>query len=211
MNITKLGHCCLLIEEGGLRILTDPGAFSSLQNDVKDIDVLLITHEHQDHLHMESLKTVLQHNPNAILVTNSGVAKLLDVEGIAYQLLEHGGSQTIKNVLFQGFGTDHALLYKTFPVVINTGYFIANRFFYPGDAFTDPGVPVEILALPSAGPWLTLANSVEYAVKLKPKHCFPVHDGMLKNPTLWHRLHELALKPDGIDFESLIEGQLISY
>ena len=38
MNITKLGHCCLLIEEKGLRILTDPGAYSTGQNEIKNID-----------------------------------------------------------------------------------------------------------------------------------------------------------------------------
>lgn len=56
MKVTKFGHCCLLIEEEGLRILTDPGSYSTRQNDVQNIDVILITHEHPDHLHIESLK-----------------------------------------------------------------------------------------------------------------------------------------------------------
>jgi L-ascorbate metabolism protein UlaG (beta-lactamase superfamily) len=37
IKVTKLGHCCLLIETGGLRILTDPGSYSTSQSEVKDI------------------------------------------------------------------------------------------------------------------------------------------------------------------------------
>jgi len=48
MTLTKLGHCCLIIEDQGLRILTDPGEYTILQNQVKDIDLILITHEHAD-------------------------------------------------------------------------------------------------------------------------------------------------------------------
>ena len=50
MQITKFGQCCLLIEVAGKRILTDPGRFSVSQNDVSNIDIILITHEHADHL-----------------------------------------------------------------------------------------------------------------------------------------------------------------
>jgi len=28
MKITKLGHCCLLIETKGKRVLTDPGSYT---------------------------------------------------------------------------------------------------------------------------------------------------------------------------------------
>jgi hypothetical protein len=29
MKIKKLGHCCLVIEENGVKVMTDPGSFSS--------------------------------------------------------------------------------------------------------------------------------------------------------------------------------------
>ena len=87
MRITKLGHCCLIIEEAGVRIMTDPGMFSTAQNDVKNIDVVLITHEHQDHLHIDSLKTVLKNNPGVKVITNRGAGKLLEKEGISYEIL----------------------------------------------------------------------------------------------------------------------------
>lgn len=52
MKITKFGHCCLLIEENGVRILTDPGTYSTQQSEVKNIDFVLITHEHADHFQL---------------------------------------------------------------------------------------------------------------------------------------------------------------
>src|SRR3990167_7420555 len=54
MKIKKIGHCCLRIEEQETVILTDPGVFSTLQNEEQGIDIVLITHEHGDHLHIES-------------------------------------------------------------------------------------------------------------------------------------------------------------
>ena len=207
MKITKFGHCCLLIEEDGLRILTDPGTYSEGQNEVKNIDVILITHEHADHLHIDSLKKVLQNNPQAKIITNKGVAKLLDKEGIGYTLLEDGQSIKEKGVRIEGFGTKHAAMYPGLPQADNTGYFIANRLFYPGDAFTDPNKPVDILALPAAGPWLKLSEAIDYAKAMKPKACFPVHEGGLNAPGTVYRIPPTILEPFGIKFIVLEIGK----
>ncbi len=80
MNIKKIGHCCLLIKTKDLTILTDPGNFSVDQNTITGIDIVVITHEHTDHLHIESLQEVLQNNPQAKVITNSGVGKKLDLK-----------------------------------------------------------------------------------------------------------------------------------
>ncbi|MFM2357715.1 MAG: hypothetical protein RJA61_452 [Candidatus Parcubacteria bacterium] len=203
MKITKLGHCCLLIEEKGLRILTDPGTFSDGQNKVKNISVVLITHEHQDHLHIDSLKIVLQNNPDAKVITNNTVGKILDREQIKYKLIEHSQSTTIEGVLIEGFGKEHALMHSTIPPIENTGYFISNRFFYPGDAFTDPKKEVEILAVPVAGPWMKLSEAIDYVLNIKPKICFPVHEGILKTPGSAHQIPPKVLGPKGIEFKVL--------
>ncbi|MFA6099972.1 MAG: MBL fold metallo-hydrolase [Patescibacteria group bacterium] len=207
MTITKYGHCCLLIEEGGLRILTDPGSYSTLPDGLNSIDLILLTHEHQDHLHIDSLKTVLKNNPQAKVLTNKTVGSLLEKEGIAYQLIEDGQSVTEKGILVEGFGKEHAVIYPTIPVTENIGLFIAGKLFYPGDALTEPHHPVEILALPVAGPWLKLSEAIDYALKLKPRVCFPVHDGILKNPGLCHRLPSTVLEPQDIKFIAMEEGK----
>ena len=211
MRITKLGHCCLLIEEEKLKILTDPGVYSTLQNNVKDVDVVLITHEHPDHLHIESLKIVLKNNPKAKVITNKSVGKILEKENISFGIVEDKNRLTIKSVLLEGFGNEHAEIYKTFGLVQNTGYFINSRFFYPGDAFHVPSKKVEILALPVAGPWCLLKDSIEYALKVKPEVAFPVHDGALNFFGPYHMLPSKILPENGIRFEILGEGEQVEF
>jgi L-ascorbate metabolism protein UlaG (beta-lactamase superfamily) len=207
MKVKKFGHCCLLIEEKGLRILTDPGIYSTAQNEVKDIDLILITHEHQDHLHIESLKHVMKNNPSAKVITNKSVCLLLDKEGIKYHVVEDGQSTIEKGVRIEGFGKKHAIMYHSLPQVDNTGYFIGNKLFYPGDALTNPGKKVEILALPVAGPWLSLAQAIDYALELKPEKCFPIHEGILKSPGTTHIIPPRILEPKGIKFVIIEDGK----
>src|SRR4030066_1892683 len=127
MKITKFGHCCLLIEEKGLRILTDPGNYSTTQNEIKGVNIVLITHhEHKDHLHMESLKAVLKNNPSAKVMTNSSVGRVLEKEAIPFVMVEDGQCTVENDVSIEAFGKKNAVIYPTLPEIHNTGYFIAN-------------------------------------------------------------------------------------
>lgn len=201
MKITKLGHCCLLLEDKGKTVMTDPGAWTTVQNTVKGVDIVLITHEHPDHFHVESLKTVVANNPQVVVVTNSRVRGLLAEQNIPAVVLEHGQRNNFGALEISGFGTEHATIYPTLPNVMNTGYLIQKRFFYPGDALTNPGVPVEILAMPMIGPWLKLAEVLEWGKEIKPKVCIPVHDGMLQ-PREWiYTLPNKILPESGIRFD----------
>jgi L-ascorbate metabolism protein UlaG (beta-lactamase superfamily) len=152
MIIKKIGHCCFYIKENGVGILTDPGMFSTEQDSLIGISIVIITHEHADHFHIESLKKVLANNPTAKVITNSAVAKLCAEQGIETTIVENTQSITQQGITVTGFGTEHAVIYKTIPVVMNTGYLIANKFFLPGDAFIIPPVPIEILGMPIAAP-----------------------------------------------------------
>jgi L-ascorbate metabolism protein UlaG (beta-lactamase superfamily) len=183
MKITKLAHSCLLIEEKGLRVLADPGGiYFTVPDDLGNIDVILITHEHLDHFDQEALMKILRKNPDLMIFTNSGVGKLLSRASIQYLLLEDGASTSEKGVSIQAFGKKHAVILQGLPLVDNTGYLISNRLFVPGDALTTPPVPIEILALPVAGPWLKLSESVQYATSVKPRLTFPVHEAIMKEP-----------------------------
>lgn len=207
MKITKLGHCSLLIEESGVRILTDPGAWTTAQNEVTGIDLVLITHEHSDHLHMDSVKQVLQNNPQAVILTNSAVGKILSDSGVAFELLEHGEKNQFKGINLEGHGQKHAVIYQEYGQVKNTGFMIADRFFYPGDSLYNPKKSVEILALPVAGPWLKISDAVDYALELKPKIVFPVHDAMINLSmfTGHHAIPKMFLPKLGIEFNNLEE------
>jgi L-ascorbate metabolism protein UlaG (beta-lactamase superfamily) len=206
MKITKLGHCCLLIEEAGKTILTDPGSFTDTQNSITGIDLVVISHEHGDHLHVDSLKQVIAHNPDAIIVTNSGVGKILDAEGIVYQVLEGTSKATIHDILIEAFDGKHEEIFEEIGQVQNTGYMFAGRLFYPGDSFKNPERLIEILALPVAGPWCRLPDAIRYALTLKPQKAFPVHDAVLKHSGMAHTIPQKVLTTHGIEFVPMDEG-----
>ena len=91
MKITKLGHCCLLIETKDKRLLTDPGCFTvEAHSSLENIDAILFTHEHADHYHLDSLKTLLEKNPDVQIFANTSVSELLQTEGIIYQTIRDG-------------------------------------------------------------------------------------------------------------------------
>ncbi len=211
MKIKKIGHCCLLIEINNTKILTDPGAYSSGQENLSGINAVLITHEHNDHLHISSLKMIIQNNPNVRILTNAGVGKKLMEANIAYELLEGPNKTMAENILIEAFEFKHEEIFEEIGQVQNTGYLIANRLFYPGDSFGDPKKTVEILALPVAGPWCRLSEAIRYALKINPKKAFPVHDGMLQKERMGpaHVIPEKVLKDRGIEFIPMIENSEI--
>jgi L-ascorbate metabolism protein UlaG (beta-lactamase superfamily) len=205
MKITKFGHCCLLIEEQGKRILTDPGIYTTEQNVVKNIDAILITHEHADHFHTESLKEILKNNPQTVIITNSVVAGLInnEIPEAVVVVVENTQRADVDSVSIEGFGEKHAPFHKLIPESTNTSYLIANKLFFPGDAFTNPNREVEILALPVAGPWMNIGQAIDYALDLKPKIAFPVHDGGLKSPASLERWLGAVLPKEGIDLKMI--------
>ncbi len=183
MKIKKFGHCCFTAEpKEGVRIMTDPGApsFSGAYDKEENISAIIITHEHSDHLHVDSLKEVIKNNPNAIIITNSAVGKILSEAGIAYQKVEEGEKLEVMGVEIGGFGNTHAEIYDTYGQVQNTGYMIGTLC-YPGDSFHYPDAEVDILALPAAGPWVKIKDAIDYGKNIKPRVAFPVHDGVLSS------------------------------
>lgn len=212
MNIKKIGHCCLVIECGGKKVMTDPGAWSTAQTDEVGVDLVLITHEHADHLHIESLKKVLENSPLCKVVTNSAVKKLLDEENILCTVLEDGELNDFGINLFAKT-CDHADIFDGITPVKNTGFLIADKLFYPGDAWLLPEREVEILALPVAGPWSKIRDCLEYAIKVNPKFAFPVHDALVQDFAFgpFHNLPKGILGEKGIDFRPIKRGESLEF
>jgi len=181
MHITKLGHCCLVLDINGVKIITDPGNFTDVQNTLTGIHILLITHEHGDHFHTSSVAAIVKNNPDIEVVCNKAVAALIAKENIPTKVsvVGDGESVTVQGVLIEGFGTQHARIYADMGNVENTGYRVAEKFYFPGDNFEQPGKAVDVLALPVAGPWMKIGEAVDFAKAIKARVAFGVHDGMI--------------------------------
>jgi len=96
------GHACILIESNGVSMLFDPVLSYTYENNIsrytyldlpEEIDYILITHNHQDHVLFETLLQI-RHKVKNILVPRSGVGNLQDPS--LKLLLEHCG---FKNVI----------------------------------------------------------------------------------------------------------------
>ncbi len=130
MQIRKIGHCCMIIETNGKRIMTDPGGWTEAEPaDFDNIDILLITHEHADHLHAESIATIVAKNPNLTIITNSSVGKILTGQNVQFQTLENTQSNSFDGLMIEAYGEWHKEIYNEVGMVANTGYFIDNSFF----------------------------------------------------------------------------------
>lgn len=209
MKITKIGHCCLRIEIEGKRILTDPGSFTVEGNLQENIDVVVITHEHADHVHVPSVTALVAANPGVVVVGNSSVTALLAADNITCQILEGTASATIAGIYFEAFDATHAEIFEEMGQVHNTGYFISERLFYPGDAYGEPERTVEVLALPVGGPWCRMTDTLHYALRVNPKAAFPVHDAIEREDRV-HIAHGLAgrvLGANNIQFTPLKAGE----
>ena len=147
----------MVLEINGKRIMTDPSNsdYGGASISETGLSAILITHEHGDHLHIETLKEVLKNNPDAIVISNTSVGKLLTEAGISFIKVEDGENYSLGDIMVQGFGDKHAQIYEDYGQVQNTGYMI-NEFCYPGDSFNMPPSKVDILALPVLGPWMKM-------------------------------------------------------
>jgi L-ascorbate metabolism protein UlaG (beta-lactamase superfamily) len=211
MNITKIGHCCLLVKLQGITILTDPGNYTEEQDSLTGVNIILITHEHADHFHVESVEKILVNNPNATILCNSGVGAILEKLGIGHTLLEGDSTISIAGLAITACEGMHEEIFEEMGQVQNTGYLINEDLFLPGDSFHVPSFQVKTLALPVAGPWCKIPDSLRFAIALKPEQAFPIHDAGIKEGSLGftYTVTKNALAQHGVEFVPLMTGDSV--
>ncbi len=96
MKITYLGHATLLIETGGKKIIVDPFITGNpLAKDIFileqiEVDYIMITHAHQDHV--LDVEELAEANPAARLISNFEIITYFSKYGIDGHPMNHGGS-----------------------------------------------------------------------------------------------------------------------
>ena len=97
-----------------------------------------------------------------------------------------GGEVGIGEVIARMTGGRHAVIHPEIPVVDNVAYVLdsqagAGRFMHPGDSLYIPAERVDVLALPSAAPWMKLSESVDYLRAMAPRVAVPIHQALLSD------------------------------
>jgi L-ascorbate metabolism protein UlaG (beta-lactamase superfamily) len=208
MRLTKFGHSCLLVEEGGDRVLLDPGTFSDGFERLEGLTAICVTHQHADHLDTGRVRQVLDRNPGVRVVSDEGGAGALGEAGADVEVVHDGDELTLGRLGLRVAGRDHATIHPDLPVVPNVGYLVGGRLFHPGDSLTEPGEPVEVLAVPAGAPWLLLADAVDYLRRVGPRVAVPVHEKVLSEVGIkshYARLEQLG--GEGTSFKVLDDGK----
>ena len=77
MRVTKYEHSCVLVEDGDVRILTDPGELTHGFVNLTGLSAILVTHQHFDHIDLARIVPLLERNPAAALYTDEATASIL--------------------------------------------------------------------------------------------------------------------------------------
>lgn len=202
MRVTNLGHSCLLVEAAAARILIDPGTLSHGFEQLTDLDAVVITHQHVDHLDAERLPLVLETNDRAVVLAEPEVAVELTRVGIGATALHPGETHDVGGVRLAGVGGQHAVIHEDIPRVGNVGVmFRADgepTLFHPGDAIDTTPDGVDLLALPASAPWAAVSQTADFLRAVGASRWFPIHDGLLSPAGRAVYLRLLgSLAPDG--------------
>ena len=207
MKITKHEHAYLDIEIQGEHLLIDPGVYS--ENFVAPENVLAVSlsHIHDDHSYLPHIKKILERNPSAKLFGPQEVVEKL--KGLTVQVGYHGDSFVIGPFTLEFFGDLHQEIHRSIPLVQNLGLLVNNTLYYPGDSYSQPESPIDLLAVPTSGPWLRIADVIDYLNTVKPQRVFPTHNGLLNQhgQTLQNnRVREVA-ESNQAEFRCLAVGE----
>jgi L-ascorbate metabolism protein UlaG (beta-lactamase superfamily) len=201
MRLTYVGHSTVLLELDGVRVLTDPllrGRFLHVErrvppvdlDSVKDVDLVLISHAHHDHLDRPSLR-MLGRRPAAIVPR--GARSLVDGLGLGpVEELEAGDELHRRGLQITGTHADHRpgrLLHRG-PAPIGFMLGGTSRVYFAGDTdlfggmrdLGSAGVDVALLPVWGWGPQIGRGHldprkAAEALSMLRPRVAIPIHWG----------------------------------
>jgi L-ascorbate metabolism protein UlaG (beta-lactamase superfamily) len=202
MRITKFGHSCVRIEHDGQVVVLDPGGFTEPEA-VDGATAVLVTHEHPDHLDVDKLRTcdapvfTIEAVRTQIAEADPGVAERVTVVS--------PGQQFDAGLPVTAVGELHAVIHEDLPRFFNSGYVVdvgATRVYHPGDSFTPPGGPVDVLLLPVHAPWSKISEVIDFGRSVGAKRAVAIHDGLL---------NDNGLGVVGRSLDNLLGGRDVAY
>jgi len=182
VKIIRMGHAAVVIEAADTRLLIDPGVLSvDAAFELDDLDGIVVTHQHPDHLDRERIGALLERNASAALLCDPETAEL--VESGDWMPHSHDDETMVGGLTVLGVGAQHAEIVPALPRVANTGVLVGAdgepTLFHPGDSYEHAPAGVDVLALPLTAPWTKIAETVEFVHRVSPRTMLPIHDAGL--------------------------------
>jgi L-ascorbate metabolism protein UlaG (beta-lactamase superfamily) len=177
-----LGHDGYRIVAGGKTIYIDPYQLSKAQQGRNDADIVLITHNHYDHLSMDDLKQVVGKKTDIIAAKEC--AEQLRPLGLAVNAVAPGDRVTLQGVQVEvvaAYNTNKKFHPKADKKVGYVMTLNGIRVYHAGDSDDIPEmsqVHPDIALVPVSGTYVMTADEAAKAVdeKIKPKMiAIPMH------------------------------------
>jgi L-ascorbate metabolism protein UlaG (beta-lactamase superfamily) len=227
-SLTWIGHATSVLDIGGFRVMTDPllrRRVAHLRRRVgpvpaaPEIDLVLLSHAHMDHLHVPSLRRIPEHVP---VVAPRGTSSLLRragrreiVEVVVGDRVDVGAATVTVTPADhpRGRGPHSRVIAEPIGFVIEIA---GHRTYFAGDTdlFDEMGAlgPVDLALLPIWG-WgpsigvghLDPERAVEAAGRIGPGLVVPIHWGTFAPEDLRRRVPGWLAAP-AVAFEQAIRG-----
>src|SRR5258706_6997182 len=186
MRLIKYAHACVRVESEAVLVI-DPGSFTE-RAALDGADAVLITHEHGDHLDVDTLADELGKRPAVRVFAHPAVAGKLEALSGAVTTVTPGDEFEAAGLWVKAHGGWHAEIHPDIPQVPNLGYLVSATagepgFYHPGDSFDVPeGAIVDPLFVPISAPWLKTSESVNFVRAVAPRQAYALHDCLLSEP-----------------------------
>lgn len=219
-RLTFVGHATVLIEMDGIRVLTDPALTSWIgplrrrptrmdPEWTQEVDAVLLSHIHHDHLHLPSLARV---DPDARLVTPAGTGDFLRAAGFRnIQEVLPDDEITIGSVGVRVVSAEHDAGRPGSRLQVKPQGFVldgSNTIYFPGDTASFPDLSdvtdtVDLALVPIWGWGPTLGpghldpeSAADALGSLQPRLAVPIHWGTYFPVGLpWRRRFALSEAP----------------
>lgn len=175
------GHSCVLVTTDSARLLFDPGTFSTGFESARDLDAILVTHQHFDHLDANRLPALVEANPGAALVVDEDTVPELAKVGLTpTSVARPGDTLRFADTVVSVVGGRHATIHPDFAMPTNAGFVVDHgAFYHPGDALFVPEQRIDVLGLPMGAPWLKTSEAIDFLRAVAPRVAVPIHEALL--------------------------------
>jgi len=184
LEITFIGHGTLMLGFGGKVIHVDPFGKLTDYNEMPDADLILITHEHGDHLDLGAVSAIRK--SSTIIVANTAAASKLD----GARIMENGQKETVMGLLVEAVPAYNVVHKRDngepfHPPGRDNGYIVTfgdKRVYIAGDTENIEEMknlgPVDIAFIPANLPYtMTPEMATDAARKIRPGILYPYHYG----------------------------------